>query len=498
MRSDLWEHQDHGCMVSQNYIRMGYHCVQVNATLKNLLQASEITKATHDHLRVSENGTHLPLFYGSAKLHKDGAPLRPIVSTIGSSTYKIAKRLNNALAPYAQQAISYVRNTTDFLEKLEDVTIDDDEVMVSFDVKSLFTSVPVDDAYAAIEQLVRADDHDGVRERTGMGTEAILRLLKLCKSITNFKFRNKHYALADGLPIGSPASPVIANIYMRVFEEKALSTFPFAKPKVWYRYVDDVFAIVKKTHVQNLLDPVNRQHPSIRFTVETEREGKLPYLDVRVSRVETGEDRLSIEIYRKPTQSSQYLQFSSHHSDNAKSSVARALFERVSYVTGEEKRKRESGTIEQELKLNNYPHEMIIRERRKAIKKQLDRAEGRTASDWTTGEETRKKVTISIPYIQGTSEAIRRVLGQLGIRTAMRSSKIKWAIMKGVKDRQKEEEIPGVVYAIGCGDCRKVYNGETRRTAAKRVKEHKSDTKDSTDHSVNCCYCSFMHKQSSG
>ena len=97
--------------------------------------------------------------------------------------------------------------------------------MVSFDVKSLFTSVPVDDAYAAIEQLVRADDHDGVRERTGMGTEAILRLLKLCMSITNFKFRNKHYAPADGLPMGSPASPVIANIYMRVFEEKALSTY---------------------------------------------------------------------------------------------------------------------------------------------------------------------------------------------------------------------------------------------------------------------------------
>ena len=277
--------------------------------------------------------------------------------------------------------------------------------------------------------------------------------------------------------MGSPASPVIANIYMRVFEEKALSTFPFAKPKVWYRYVDDVFAIVKKIHVQNLLDHLNRQHPSIRFTVETEREGKLPYLDVRVNRVETGEGRLSIEIYRKPTHSSRYLQFSSHHSDNAKSSVARALFERVSYVTGEEKRKRESGTIEEELKLNNYPHEMIIRERRKAIKKQRDRAEGRTASERMTDEETRKKVTISIPYIQGTSEAIRRVLGQLGIRTAMRSSKIKWSIMKGVKDKQKEEEIPGVVYAIGCGDCRKVYVGETRRTAAQRVKEHKSDTR---------------------
>ena len=205
----------------------------VNVTLENLLQANEITRATHDHLRVSENVTHPPLFYGSAKLHKDGVPLRPIVSTIGSSTYMIAKRLNNVLAPYAQQANSYVRNTTDFLEKLEDVTIDDDELMVSFDIKSMFTSVPIDDAYTAIEQLVRADDNDGVRVRTGMGTEAILRLLKLCMYITNFKFRSKHYALADGLPMGSPASSVIANIYMRVFEEKTLSTFPFAKPKVW-------------------------------------------------------------------------------------------------------------------------------------------------------------------------------------------------------------------------------------------------------------------------
>ena len=49
--------------------------------------------------------------------------------------------------------------------------------------------------------------------------------------------------------------------------------------------------------------------------------------------------------------------------------------------------------------------------------------------------------------------------------------------MKGVNDKQKEEEIPGVVYAIGCGDCRMVYVGETRRTAAQRVKEHKSDTR---------------------
>ena len=122
-----------------------------------------------------------------------------------------------------------------------------------------------------------------------------------------------------------------------------------------------MFAIVKKIHLENLLDHLNKQHSSFRFTVETKRERKLPYLDVRVSRVETGAGRLSMDINRKPTHSSRYLQFFSHHSDNAKSSAARSLFERVSYVTGEEKRKKVQGRaqhsskVANELTLKNQP-----------------------------------------------------------------------------------------------------------------------------------------------
>ena len=75
-------------------------------------------------------------------------------------------------------------------------TIEDDEVMVSYDVKSLFTSVPIEKAYAAIERMIRADDD--VEKRTGKGADAILKLLKLCMMMTNFRFRNKHYARRGG------------------------------------------------------------------------------------------------------------------------------------------------------------------------------------------------------------------------------------------------------------------------------------------------------------
>ena len=94
------------------------------------------------------------MFYGSAKIHKDGIALRPIVSTFGSAaTYRIAKRMNKILAPYAREADSHITNIKDFIKKIEDVIIEDDEVMVSFDIKSLFTSVPIDEATKAIEEI---------------------------------------------------------------------------------------------------------------------------------------------------------------------------------------------------------------------------------------------------------------------------------------------------------------------------------------------------------
>lgn len=86
---------------------------------------------------------------------------------------------------------------------------------------------------------------DGMKERTGIGGDAILKLLKICMTMTDFRFRNKQCALAVGLPMGSPALPVIANIHMKVFEDKAWATFTPAKPKVLYRLVDNVFSMVK-------------------------------------------------------------------------------------------------------------------------------------------------------------------------------------------------------------------------------------------------------------
>ena len=234
------------------------------------------------------------MFYGTVKVHKVNNPLRPIVSTIGSATYNVSKLLSEILRPYAQQADSYVQNTKDFLEALKDIHIADNEVMVSCGVKSLFTSVPTDDAKQTIRGLLESDAH--LNEKTKLSAKTVMDLLDLSLSTRNFQFRQKHYELTDGLPMGAPASPTIANIFMMSFERKALESFR-ERPKAWLRYVDDIFSIIKRSAVNDLLIHLNNQHTSVQFTLEIERDGKLPFMDVTVHRAG---NELKTNVYQNP------------------------------------------------------------------------------------------------------------------------------------------------------------------------------------------------------
>ena len=95
-------------------------------------------------------------------------------------------------------------------------------------------------------------DHS-LEERCIYTRETVLALLKLCLDCTHFKFRENHYALEDGLTMGSPVSPPVANLFMEKFEIEALASFEKEKPKHWRRYVDDVLAVVKASVANDLL-----------------------------------------------------------------------------------------------------------------------------------------------------------------------------------------------------------------------------------------------------
>ena len=436
---------------------------RVNETLKRLLAKGDIDDKLAARVKVSLNGTRPPLFYGSVKIHKPEKPLRPIVSAVGSATYRLAKYLSQLLSPLQRETRSLIVNTSDFINQLKDVRIEEDEELVSFDVKSLFTSVPVPSALDAIQETL--DENAGFVESCGITTKTILELLRVCLATTSFRFRNRHYELADGLAMGSPVSPIVANLFMAKLENRALTTFA-SPPKVWLRYVDDVFSIVLKQTVDNLLRHLNEQHSSIAFTVEREQNNHLPFMDVAVLR---HGNKLLTEVYRKPTHTGRYLSFQSNHPPSAKRSVIAALMNRKAYITtGESATEAEDIRIRSELATNHYPSSFI------------EHAINNKNNPKTTSEE--HVATAIIPYCQGTSEAIRRVLASINIRTVMKPRQLKWTLMKGAKDDIQACDDPGVVYAIGCNDCAHVYVGETARTATQRTREHKTHTNGSTPH----------------
>ena len=103
-----------------------------------------LSQKVYDHLRPS--ATVCPKSYGLPKIHEPDVPLRPILASQGFPTYNLAKYLAEILKPLVENSEHHVVNSKEFISKIEQTTLDEDEILVSFDVVSLFTNVPVDEA----------------------------------------------------------------------------------------------------------------------------------------------------------------------------------------------------------------------------------------------------------------------------------------------------------------------------------------------------------------
>ena len=98
-----------------------------------------------------------PKFYGLPKIHKAGTPLRPIVSSRGSITYGVAKELSHIIKPLVGQSPHHLRNTQDFIQQLQGKKLEAGDIITSYDVKTLFTLVPVQPAIQIVKQRLQQD-----------------------------------------------------------------------------------------------------------------------------------------------------------------------------------------------------------------------------------------------------------------------------------------------------------------------------------------------------
>ena len=205
--------------------------------------------------------------YGQVKVHKEGHPLRPVVSMIGTPEYEFAKFLDNYIKPNIPKDFM-LTSTSEFVDKLKLCSIQGNETMVSFDVSSLFTNVPL------METIDIVIDH--VYSKDAIITppfkkQFFRRMLVLC-SRGMFIYNNDWYEQVDGVAIGSPLAPSLANMFLAHIECRLLSNkrhIPSNFPKLYLRYVDDTFCLFEcPDHYKQFLDILNSLHPNLIFTVE--------------------------------------------------------------------------------------------------------------------------------------------------------------------------------------------------------------------------------------
>ena len=252
---------------------------KINRFLTKLKTSKIISKDVYNDLHVS--GSSFGILYGSPKVHKGPSlSLRPILAAHDLPNFKLAKYLVPLLSHLTTNQYS-VKNSSEFASYITKQS--SNQFLVSYDVQSLFTNVPIHETIAIIlEKIFTSDD----TLYYGINTSEFSTLLKLAVSDNHFIFNDQIYKQTEGMAMGSPLGPTFANIFMSALETQFLETsLPTSTPNFYRRYIDDIIAgFPSELDAKQFLKHINKAHPNTKFTLETETNNCINFLDIAITK----------------------------------------------------------------------------------------------------------------------------------------------------------------------------------------------------------------------
>jgi hypothetical protein len=440
--------------------------------------------------------------YGMAKIHKPGCPLRPVLSALNTAEYSICKWLEAKIKPFYNNKWS-VTSTQSFVECLNSIKPQQSDVCVSFDIKSLYTNVPLDEVIDDVAEVLYGNETDSIfkTHQKKLTKQVFKNLLKKCsKSV--FLHNGHVYQQTDGLSMGSSLAPILANWFVANIEDKLLKDPTIKQPKFYRRYVDDIFAVFHcEADKHEFYNRLNEAHKNLRFTMESmcPSSRTLPFLDVKVRF--TPENQLETSVYRKPTNTGVLINYEATAPQKWKQSIIKGFLVRARRICSSgELLNKEIASITDMFMRNGYPKpflDKIIREFNDE-KSTIEQSETREVE---TEEEELKPAYFVLPYIGKASEKlhkrVRREMLQhnINLKAAYRTTKVgSYFCLK--------QSIPRlfkscVVYDFKCPLDKDIrYIGETERPLFVRIEDHCSrisgeNAKPSAirDHMLGCDAC---------
>lgn len=401
----------------------------------------------------------LPKLYALPKTHKEGKKMRPIVSNVNAPCYRLAKWLVKELKCLPKLETLSVKNSFDFVNKIKHETVNDNEIMISFDVSSLFPSIPVNLAIDEMEKYLNNVVIDNDKKSVYLETA------RLCMNQSFFEFRGKIYKVEHGTNMGNPLSPIIAEFFMSALEIKLKKEGKL--PRVWYRYVDDVFAIVTKDCVNNVLSTLNAQFESIKFTHEMEIDGKLPFLDLEIQRVGT---LIEFGVYHKPTTTKRTITNDSNCPIQHKMSAYHSMIHRLCRLPLSILNfKKEYDFIMETARVNGYEFDLI----EKMIRKHSNKVRNSSHTTFFTQNlsDNDEFKRVSFNYSPNITYKLHTKFKEHGMKIVYRSEHKLSQLLGSTKDKTPQLKKSGV-YVFECSECKIKYYGQTKRDIETRFNDH--------------------------
>jgi len=449
---------------------------RISTTLLKLRDNGKLDKELCKKLRPI--GSQPPRIYGLAKVHKANTPLRPVLSMPASAYYNTAKQVAEWLAVIPEAQIN--SSAKQISDEIKSLKLDEGEEMVSFDVSALYTNVPVKEAI----QLAANRLYAGDLPKPTVDKQTFIQLTELSSLDVVMSTHDGYYKQVDGLAMGSPPAPYLANIWLSSYDPTIKQ-----EAKMYQRYMDDILTTIHKNELASKLAQINHLHENLKFTSESESDGRLPFLDLCI--VHTN-DQLYTTWYTKPTDTGLIMNFHAVAPRRYKRAVVQGFIHRIPRACSTWEAFHDSiSRAKQVLERNQYPPEFydpiihqtigkILTPQQPVQNPATKAAETPSPSSYFLLLQYRGRETDNLvrQLSKITAPTIRSVLTLRKLKTTMPS--LKPAAPKQFRSR--------VVYQIQCPGCTASYVGCTVRHLSARIGEHRNIKAPVGSHFTQCVY----------
>jgi len=287
---------------------------------------------------------------------------------------------------------------------------------------------------------------DSICKNTSITILEFKRAISIILNSTFFKFNNDIYEQIFDLPMGSPLSPILADVVIQDLENDIFNTLTTHIP-FYFRYVDDIVFAAPNNLITSILDSFNAYHEHVKFTVDFGDDTGINFLDVK-RLIDSG--RIVFDIYNIRSLQTRVSQFFSNHPILHKRSVVIGLLDRILFLSHPKFHNINISSLIITLHRNGYPLQFLFattnnRIKTLSVKKNFNFIKEHNVNSYADTSTINKKF-FTIPYLKRTSEKFKLTLHKFHFDLVYKPMNSMNRFIKTGKDKIKKEELSNVVY----------------------------------------------------